>query len=666
MKWCLPTWRTAKNHKSKGGKDKEDPLLVAKRAQAKQAALSSPETAGNLAGKSSAETRVPEHGAERGKMNYMSTDVEEASLGLGGSFSASMMGVEEGTSSSSSTTQGSVGGTAVDRFVYDSQGRLMLGHYIVGPELGKGAQGTVRLGEDSQTGEKVALKLIAFKSAVKLDRQRAHVEAEVNAMSAVPHPNVIGLRCFLPRVHVPPTGFSHREGQSDGGVTDTESSGEDGLSQGPMAGKYVMVLILELAPGGELLPLLLHCGALEERIARTYFIQMASALVACHSKGIFHRDIKPENLLLDGKFQLKVADFGLSALREHARSDGDSPFEVMCKTFCGTRGYMAPEVLAGEKYNPAKADAWSAGVCLFIMLSGSPPMRIANGSDWWFRAISLKRHDRFWEVHQRLVPDFPAGAITLLNRIFVADPKDRATLSEVLSDPWLMEGEISAKELVVVMRTLKGKSDAAEDALRKEELVKRQAELRKRRKDGGAAFDPFGKDTRRSALPSVQAPALSLRDAALPAAFGGFFIIDAYDAVKDLDKLHQAALGAAGVGGKASVNADRWEVIVEGGAPSPELHVDSLLDVDQDPPMNAPEAESGPAVVALRLYAAELYENPVLYVDARRLAGDMFAALRLLAGVQKAFGQVHEVASSDVDNTTRTEEPILMEEDDMI
>ena len=66
----------------------------------------------------------------------------------------------------------------------------------------------------------------------------------------------------------------------------------------------------------------------------------------CHSNGVYHRDIKPENLLFDHNFQLKIADFGLSAVRS-------DPLELL-QTECGTRSYMAPEVLLHQEYNGGK------------------------------------------------------------------------------------------------------------------------------------------------------------------------------------------------------------------------------------------------------------------------------------------------------------------------
>jgi len=98
------------------------------------------------------------------------------------------------------------------------------------------------------------------------------------------------------------------------------------------------VLSLQLAEGGELFDFMMFTGFFSEVVSRTLFRQLLSALQYCHERGVYHRDIKPENLLLDDKYQLKIADFGLAAIRQ-------DPEETL-RTECGTRSYMAPEILS--------------------------------------------------------------------------------------------------------------------------------------------------------------------------------------------------------------------------------------------------------------------------------------------------------------------------------
>ena len=81
-----------------------------------------------------------------------------------------------------------------------------------------------------------------------------------------------------------------------------------------------------------------------------------------HDEGICHRDLKPENLLLDENNNLKISDFGLSALylkeKEASTSTSESCRIDLLHTTCGTPNYVSPEVLQDDGYDGRKADIW--------------------------------------------------------------------------------------------------------------------------------------------------------------------------------------------------------------------------------------------------------------------------------------------------------------------
>merc|ERR1712139_306382 len=71
-------------------------------------------------------------------------------------------------------------------------------------------------------------------------------------------------------------------------------------------------IVLEHCENGEIFDYIKAAGHFPTPIARFYFKQLVSAIEYIHSQGYAHRDIKPENILLDAKFNIKLADFGLS------------------------------------------------------------------------------------------------------------------------------------------------------------------------------------------------------------------------------------------------------------------------------------------------------------------------------------------------------------------
>jgi hypothetical protein len=172
--------------------------------------------------------------------------------------------------------------------------------------------------------------------------------------------------------------------------------------------------------------------------------------------GIAHNDIKPDNLLFDSRFNLRVADWGLSAVRCNVSLP-------IIREPGGTPQYMAPEKLRHhEAYRGNASDVWSAGVVLFVMLAAVFPFTIAKSSDWHYARILEGNYAAFWSAHERTVA-FPPLAKDLLNRIFHPDPTRRATLEDCLQHPWTRDpATLDSAALAAIMGARKRPVSAAD------------------------------------------------------------------------------------------------------------------------------------------------------------------------------------------------------------
>jgi serine/threonine protein kinase len=209
------------------------------------------------------------------------------------------------------------------------QQRTRIGNYEIGKTLGEGTFAKVKYGRHVDTGASFAIKIID-KDKILKHKMVQQIKREISTMKLVKHPNIVQIFEVL-------------------------------------ASKTKIYLVLEYVTGGELFNKILNQGRLREDQSRKYFQQLIDAVDYCHSRGVYHRDLKPENLLLDAAGNLKISDFGLSALPQQFRADG------LLHTTCGTPNYVAPEVIDDKGYDGAKADLWSCGVILFVLMAGYLP-----------------------------------------------------------------------------------------------------------------------------------------------------------------------------------------------------------------------------------------------------------------------------------------------------
>ncbi|XP_052205949.1 CBL-interacting serine/threonine-protein kinase 1-like isoform X2 [Diospyros lotus] len=180
-------------------------------------------------------------------------------------------------------------------------------------------------------------------------------------------------------------------------------------------------MVLEYVTGGELFDKISSRGKLPEAEGRKLFQQLLDGVSYCHDKGIYHRDLKLENVLVDAKGNIKISDFGLSALPQHLREDG------LLHTTCGSPNYVAPEILANKGYDGATSDTWSCGVILYVILTGYLPFDERN-----LAVLYQKIFKGDAQIPKWLSP----GAQNLIRRILDPNPATRITMSDIKTHEW--------------------------------------------------------------------------------------------------------------------------------------------------------------------------------------------------------------------------------------
>ncbi|KAJ6296035.1 hypothetical protein OIU78_023965 [Salix suchowensis] len=256
----------------------------------------------------------------------------------------------------------------------------IIGKYQLGRTIGEGTYAKVKLAVDSTNGRPVAIKIMDRKMVMQSDLKN-QVQREIRTMKLLHHPSIV-------RIHE---------------VIGTKTK---------------IYMVMEYVPGGQLADKMSYAKKLSESEARKIFHQLIDAVDYCHNRGVYHRDLKPENLLLDGRGNLKVSDFGLCALHKTAS---------MLTTTCGSPFYIAPELIARKSYEGAAADVWSCGVILFELLSGDLPFDERNLITLYKKISTADYTYPQW---------FTESQKKLISRILDPNPRKRITLPEIFEDEW--------------------------------------------------------------------------------------------------------------------------------------------------------------------------------------------------------------------------------------
>ena len=270
-------------------------------------------------------------------------------------------------------------------------------YYEMLDDLGEGIFGSVKLGVEKKTKERVAIKIIKKKKAKPSDIEL--VRTEIDIMKLCHHPNVVHL-------------LDHFENA-----------------------EYIFI-VMEYIRGGRLTDYMKEkkFHFTEKRVAEIIY-EIALGVKYLHKYGIIHRDLKPDNIMLtesNDKGHIKIMDFGLSKIlgKKEKTSDG-----------FGTLTFVSPEVLIRKPYNK-EIDIWSIGVILYLILSGDLPFDDEEDDE---QKIANSIVFNEVEFPSKKFGNKSKEVIELIKRCLTKEPKDRIKIDEIIKSDWI-QSHIGQKE----------------------------------------------------------------------------------------------------------------------------------------------------------------------------------------------------------------------------
>ena len=280
-----------------------------------------------------------------------------------------------------------------------------LDFYRIGRIIGQGGFAKVNLGLNVLSGRIVAIKSLnkTIKTKYGDNLNMDKILYEINLMRKLNHPN----------------------------ITKILETFED---------EQFYFIIMEYINGGNLFSYVKKRRKLSEKIAKFLFKQIILCLMYIHSQLIVHRDIKLENILIDVNNNVKICDFGIGIILSNENQ------ELYGR--CGTPIYIAPEIIISTKekgYKGFPVDIWSAGIVLYIMLSGKLPFNLdeeIDDFDDYNNNIKEKNVKLKYEIvnnEPKYIEKISDEARDLLKGLLNKDPNKRLTCEQILNHPWFSD-----------------------------------------------------------------------------------------------------------------------------------------------------------------------------------------------------------------------------------
>ncbi|CAL1359803.1 unnamed protein product [Linum trigynum] len=272
--------------------------------------------------------------------------------------------------------------------------------------IGKGSGGVVQLVRHKWVGTLFALKVIQMNIQEEIRKQIVQ-ELKINQASQCPHVVI----CYHSFYH-------------NGAIS----------------------LVLEYMDRGSLADVIRQVKTILEPYLAVVCKQVLQGLVYLHNeRHIIHRDIKPSNLLVNHKGEVKITDFGVSAMLANSMGQRD--------TFVGTYNYMSPERISGSTYDYS-SDIWSLGLVVLECAIGRFP---------YMRSEDEEERPSFYELLEAIVDSPPPTAppdqfspefCSFVSACIQKDPRDRSLSSDLLNHPFIEKFQDKDIDLGILVSSL--------------------------------------------------------------------------------------------------------------------------------------------------------------------------------------------------------------------
>ena len=296
--------------------------------------------------------------------------------------------------------------------VNTSSKRILANRYTLISELGSGLSSQVFQVLDETTGETKVAKIYEDDSTSTFLKE----SQTFKMIQQINHPNLIKYY---------------------------ESEFEDLTQNGTTSKK--MYTILEYGSKGCLFDALAKTkNGFTEDVCQYILLNVLNGVDALHKEGICHRDLKTENIVFVGdNYEIKIIDFGFAAKYVNKENK-----PIKLKKSVGTKYYCAPEIVEGKPYDGTKADIFSIGAALFVLMTknfGFVEAKVNNFSsnirNLLYKLIKTKQYEKYWELMEkfcdvkRLSPKFK----NLYLKMVAYNPDERPTIEEIRKDEFMTD-----------------------------------------------------------------------------------------------------------------------------------------------------------------------------------------------------------------------------------